>query len=77
MSFIQFFWMSGIISTLQGPLAPIHFEHMHAAQVSASNGLNVTETEYFSHGLHQKCVHDKFIISIVTIYKKDGIDLVG
>ena len=62
MSFIQFCWMSGIILTLQGPLAPIHLGHMHAPQVSASDSLNVTET---------------FTISIVTIYKKDGIGLVG
>ena len=50
MSFIQFFWMSGIILPLQSPLAPIHLGHMHAPQVSASDSLNVTETEYF--GLH-------------------------
>ena len=37
---------------LQGPLAPIHIGHMHAPQVSASDSLNVTETEYSSHGLH-------------------------
>ena len=54
MSLIQFFWMSGIILTLQGPLAPIHLGHMHAPQVSASDSLNVTETEYFSLGLHPK-----------------------
>ena len=70
--------MSRICLILQGPSAPIHIGHMHAPQVSASDSLNVTETEYFGHELHP--IRNVYMTSLafpVTIYKKDGIGLVG